>query len=161
MNKFWVKPFSFYLITAFIVLLSLLKLDANHKPNLTDLIVEGHGLLFDLIVFGIIFSLYEAYRSKMEKIEQYDQLQTMYVVHFEGMSKTEMKNIFMDCDENVLRSICKEVAEPRGKFEMCQAIKEVLEQRNFIVIIYKIKAKFYVLNRGISIILVRLILGIL
>lgn len=35
-----------------------------------DLLVEANGMVFDLLVFGILLSLYEALKEKREKIER-------------------------------------------------------------------------------------------
>ena len=35
--------------------------------NLHDVLVEAHGLVYDLIVFGVIIALYDTWRDKREK----------------------------------------------------------------------------------------------
>lgn len=62
--------FLFAAIIAFFVLLYVNKFKDPEGFNEHDVIVELHGVLFDLIVFGILLSIYEAIRSKNEKVER-------------------------------------------------------------------------------------------
>jgi hypothetical protein len=40
-----------------------------------DILVESHGLFFDLVVFGIILSIYEEWRSRKEQMQRcYDEM---------------------------------------------------------------------------------------
>ncbi|TAH53401.1 MAG: pentapeptide repeat-containing protein [Chloroflexota bacterium] len=68
------QPFAFYLISALlvaIVVFTLNRLDTQFSFH--DILVEGHGLLFDLIVFGIILSIYDTFRTKRERIQRYKE----------------------------------------------------------------------------------------
>lgn len=38
-----------------------------------DLLVEANGMVFDLLVFGVLLSIYEALRAKRERIERYKE----------------------------------------------------------------------------------------
>jgi len=41
--------------------------------SLHDILVEFHGLVFDLVIFGILITTYETISSKKEKIERYNE----------------------------------------------------------------------------------------
>ena len=43
------------------------------KFSIHDILVEFHGLVFDLIVFGIILTIYEKIKSKKDKITRYKE----------------------------------------------------------------------------------------
>ncbi len=67
------NPVFFYvgilsLSTVLIVFLDVY--DTNFSYH--DILVESHGLLFDLAVLGVILAIYESYRSKKEKISKYE-----------------------------------------------------------------------------------------
>lgn len=38
-----------------------------------DILVESHGLIFDLFIFGIIFTIYDSLSSRKEKIKRYKE----------------------------------------------------------------------------------------
>lgn len=41
--------------------------------NKHDIIVEAHGLIFDLVIFGLLISLFEYIRNKKEKISRFNE----------------------------------------------------------------------------------------
>jgi len=67
------SPALFFLFSALVMFFILLYIDKNKDPEgfkLHDVIVELHGVLFDLIVFGVLLSIYETLRSKNERVER-------------------------------------------------------------------------------------------
>ena len=62
-----------------IVLLALILIwDLLIGVELSDVMVEAHGMLFDLIIFGIILSVYEFYSEKKLSINNYlEQLEAL------------------------------------------------------------------------------------
>ncbi len=38
-----------------------------------NVLVEAHGLLFDLFVFGIVLKIYELFRERKDRIERYQR----------------------------------------------------------------------------------------
>ncbi|WP_405566310.1 pentapeptide repeat-containing protein [Polaribacter sp. Asnod6-C07] len=64
-----------FIILAISVLLILIILDfLDSDFNFHDILVEFHGLFFDLIVFGIILTVYENFDNKRSLIEYYNSL---------------------------------------------------------------------------------------
>ena len=59
---------SFFIVTSLIAIILDL-VDKDFKWH--DIIVEYHGLVFDLIVLGIILTLYENFKDKKDKISEY------------------------------------------------------------------------------------------
>lgn len=74
------KKIKFYIILAFFALLTVIFLDLfDCSFNKHDIIVESHGLVFDLIVFGILITIYESIDSKNERIKRYrEELEDFY-----------------------------------------------------------------------------------
>lgn len=67
------SPTRFFFIAAIAAFFVLWFVNAYSDPdgfNWHDVIVESHGVLFDLLVFGILLSVYEALREKKDKIER-------------------------------------------------------------------------------------------
>ena len=48
-------------------------LDIYYLDGLGDVLVEAHGLIFDLFIFGIVLTAYEVIRSKQDKVERYKE----------------------------------------------------------------------------------------
>lgn len=64
-------PAIFFLLSMIIGLILIIILDILDKEfNWHDIKVEAHGLIFDLFVFGLLLTLYEALKSKKLKIDQ-------------------------------------------------------------------------------------------
>ncbi len=57
--------------SGFLVIVVLDLFDNNFSFH--DILVESHGLVFDLIIFGIILTIYESISHKKEKIERYKE----------------------------------------------------------------------------------------
>lgn len=77
MNRFsrWrisspLRPFLVATILVIVIVISLdfFILDSSELPNI---LVEAHGLLLDLVVFGIILKFYEIATSKRQRIDRY------------------------------------------------------------------------------------------
>lgn len=48
----------------------------DKKFNTHDILVEFHGLIFDLVIFGLLLTIYDSIKSKQEKITRYrDEIQ--------------------------------------------------------------------------------------
>ena len=68
-------PIRFFLLIAALVFIVLLSLDLFYRPEVKDILVEFHGLFFDLLVFGILITIYEAWNKTRERIDLlHDQL---------------------------------------------------------------------------------------
>jgi uncharacterized protein YjbI with pentapeptide repeats len=64
-----------FVILAVSILLILIILDfLDSSFNFHDILVELHGLFFDLIVFGIILTFYENYEQRKNLIDYYNSL---------------------------------------------------------------------------------------
>lgn len=59
----------FFIVIGLICTLLIIYLD-NNDPEFSwhDILVEAHGLIFDLLIFGFIWTVFEFYKSKKEKI---------------------------------------------------------------------------------------------
>ncbi|MBN2090817.1 pentapeptide repeat-containing protein [candidate division KSB1 bacterium] len=69
------NPIIIYITLTGIVFIILTFLDIRLKPAPIDILVEFHGILFDLIIFGIVLTLYTLWREKKERISNLlDQL---------------------------------------------------------------------------------------
>lgn len=59
-----------FILLAILCLIIVIKLDfLDSEFSYHDILVEFHGLVFDLFIFGIILTIYESLRSKKEKLE--------------------------------------------------------------------------------------------
>ena len=73
--KEWIlsHPANFFIISAIIIFFVLWQLDiADNNFSWHDILVEAHGLFYDLIVFGIVLSLYEVFKHRKEQSEKYE-----------------------------------------------------------------------------------------
>jgi uncharacterized protein YjbI with pentapeptide repeats len=64
------KPARFFLLAAFVWMLLMHYLNNCFQIKWEDIIVEANGMTFDLLVFGILLSVYEAVREKKDKVER-------------------------------------------------------------------------------------------
>lgn len=69
-NRNLTPKYLFYLISLILFLIFNQYLYSKYRVEPVDLIVEYHGLLFDILFFGIGFTIYETYRVKKERIQQ-------------------------------------------------------------------------------------------
>lgn len=81
------SPSRFFFVAAVVAFFILWFVNAYRDPNgfsWHDVIVESHGVLFDLLVFGILLSLYETLREKQRLLEEihdyrgWDEKEAMY-----------------------------------------------------------------------------------
>lgn len=65
----------FFLIAGVIAAIVILLLDYLflNASNKADVIVEAHGMLFDIILFGIILTVYEAITDKRDRVKRYKE----------------------------------------------------------------------------------------
>lgn len=69
----------FFLLLFFIIGIGLLTIDFNfikegkHSDFLENLLVEAHGVLGDLLIFGFLLSIYDVVKNKKDKIERYKE----------------------------------------------------------------------------------------
>jgi uncharacterized protein YjbI with pentapeptide repeats len=72
---FAAKPARFFLLAA--LLWSGLMCFLNYRDGVNfqwhDLLVEANGMVFDLLVFGVLLSIYDGIRAKRERIDRYLQ----------------------------------------------------------------------------------------
>jgi len=79
--KFWIKYelpkynviifFSLLFLISLIVIYSLDKADSNIYKH--DILIESHGLIFDLLVFGIMITIFDFLRSRKERRSRYNE----------------------------------------------------------------------------------------
>ena len=62
------KTLKFFLISASTILLVLILLDVIFIKDYKDVLIEAHGLLLDVLLFGIILTIYDLKRNRREKI---------------------------------------------------------------------------------------------
>lgn len=70
---FFTTKTGFFLVAAVLMFFGLWYVNACHDPEgfkWHDVIVESHGMLFDLFVFGIVLSIYEWFRERKEQTER-------------------------------------------------------------------------------------------
>jgi uncharacterized protein YjbI with pentapeptide repeats len=60
------NPLRFYIIVLLVFIPSLITLDHYFIEDWADVLVEAHGLLFDLLLFGVLLTIYETYKKKIE-----------------------------------------------------------------------------------------------
>ncbi|MEZ4990204.1 MAG: pentapeptide repeat-containing protein [Saprospiraceae bacterium] len=66
-------PNFFFVVATLIVGPLLYYLDSLQTQwDWSQVLVEGHGMFFDLIVFGILLTIYETRKKKWDRIEQYE-----------------------------------------------------------------------------------------
>lgn len=58
----------FFAIGLLVLLIIIVYLDIIYKPNVEDILVEAHGLLFDIVIFGILFTIYEKTRNDSSEV---------------------------------------------------------------------------------------------
>ena len=63
----------FYLIAGLIAMAVLLALDWVVEPKGEDILVEAHGMLFDIILFGIILAIFDSITEKRTTIRRYQE----------------------------------------------------------------------------------------
>ena len=64
----------FFFIVAIVALPLIISLDRfDYSFSWHDLLVETHGLFFDLIIFGIILTIYESFRERKDLIKRYNE----------------------------------------------------------------------------------------
>lgn len=67
-------PANFFLIAAGIAILALWLLDIiDNNFSWHDILVEAHGMFYDLLVFGILLALYEQFKNKKDTIKRYKE----------------------------------------------------------------------------------------
>lgn len=71
-NFFTAHPARFFLAVAlfWVGILSLLNYIFGVHVSLNDLLEDARDMVFDLLVFGVLLSIYEALREKRDKIER-------------------------------------------------------------------------------------------
>ena len=67
------KPTRFFIVGFVEVLLIVGFLDIYYLGKLGGVLVEAHGLVFDLFIFGIVLTAYEVVRGKQDKVERYKE----------------------------------------------------------------------------------------
>jgi hypothetical protein len=59
--------------------------------NWHDILVEAHGLVFNLIVFGLIITIFEYFRAKRENIKRYQE----NIQDYSGWKNEEAKHLIV------------------------------------------------------------------
>lgn len=68
-----VTPARFFLLAAILWGVGMYFINKKEGVQWKDIWVEADGMFFDLLVFGILLSIYEALREKNEKIDRYQE----------------------------------------------------------------------------------------
>ncbi|MCF8247513.1 MAG: pentapeptide repeat-containing protein [Saprospiraceae bacterium] len=66
----WFYKSLFFGSLIFFIVLDYVVVD-NWEDFLKNILVEAHGFIFDLLIFGIIFTIYQEVREKKESIKRY------------------------------------------------------------------------------------------
>ncbi|MEM7657262.1 MAG: pentapeptide repeat-containing protein [Bacteroidota bacterium] len=61
----------FYLIAGSLAMVIILALDFVIRPDEKDILVEAHGMLFDILLFGIILAIFDSVTEKRTTIRRY------------------------------------------------------------------------------------------
>lgn len=79
----------FFLVVGVLVSITILFLDYLflNTSNKADVIVEAHGMLFDIVLFGIILTVYETITDRKGKVERYRE----EIMDFLGWESEEAK----------------------------------------------------------------------
>ncbi len=64
------NPARFFLVAAIFWIIIMGILNAKEGIQWDDILVEANGMVFDLLVFGVLLSVYESLRQKRDKIER-------------------------------------------------------------------------------------------
>jgi len=68
-------PLIFFIILAVVVFCVLVVMDLIFAPDAVDILVEFHGLFFDLLIFGILLTVYDNRNRRRDRINiLHDQL---------------------------------------------------------------------------------------
>ncbi|MEO1218676.1 MAG: pentapeptide repeat-containing protein [Bacteroidota bacterium] len=72
-NWIMANKIRFFFVAGILTLIGIIVLDLTYldSDSKKDVVIEAHGMLFDIILFGIILSAYEYITSKNSKIEKY------------------------------------------------------------------------------------------
>ncbi len=75
MKKYLYNPLTFYIIVGIFALTGVIYLDKVWLTweNKSDILVEFHGLLFDVIFFGILFTIFSMITSRVNDIRRYKE----------------------------------------------------------------------------------------
>lgn len=72
-----------FILLAVVCLLTVIGLDFKDAQfNYHDILVEFHGLVFDLFIFGILLTIYESIRSKKEKLESEENKRLVLIARY-------------------------------------------------------------------------------
>ena len=78
----------FFIGLTVIGLLTVLYLDITDKDfEIHDIIVEFHGLIFDLIIFGLLITIYDSIKSRQDRVIRYKE----EIRDFSGWESEEAK----------------------------------------------------------------------
>jgi pilus assembly protein TadC len=72
-NPITISVMAFLLLLTILIYLDVRFLKGNAENTVANLLVEAHGLLFDLLLFGIIFAAFSIFTERRQKIERYKE----------------------------------------------------------------------------------------
>lgn len=118
---FTLHPARFFLFAAILWMALMGVLNAKFAIQWSDIIIEANGMAFDLLVFGILLSLYEVFRENRDRIGQladeiddfrkWDEKEAMYRIvgvvkrlNRAGISKIDLNRCFLQ-DANLQGAI--------------------------------------------------------
>lgn len=114
----------FFLLIAIIGLLVVLILDIIDKDfNFHDILVESHGLIFDLFVFGILITIYETLESKKNDVKRYKEEIDDFRFWFSEESKHRVKGLI----SRLIKLNVKKIDIKHCNITGCPTIKKMIE----------------------------------
>lgn len=101
MNKLFKDPVLFYIIIGVISVFLIATLDFYDKDfNWHDIVVEAHGLIFDLLIFGLMLAIYDRVRGKVSKIERLQE----EISDYRGWNNDEAMHRIVGCVKRLYES---------------------------------------------------------
>ncbi len=79
------KRIKFFVLALVLATVALLVLDFMYNPDPGDILVEAHGMVLDIVLFGVILTIYEFYLNKREKLRDYAE----ELEDFKGWNESE------------------------------------------------------------------------
>lgn len=99
-------PANFFLIAAVFAIVVLWLLDIfDNNFSWHDILVEAHGMFYDLLVFGILLALYEQFKNKKDTIKRYKEELDDYRGWTEGEAAYRVAGIIRRLKNNGVKEI--------------------------------------------------------
>lgn len=69
-SKYITAKATFFIISVILSMTALYFINTKYEIQVKDIIVEANGMVFDLILLGVLLTFFEAWREKKDKIER-------------------------------------------------------------------------------------------